>query len=980
MAHAHTITTPSLPDYQPDCLVSPRPDEYADRAVPYIASCVACVAHAVQREHEEQVDEETLEVPASDSAEGERAVVGAEAEQPAEQTAVEMASGAAPTPESNAPDTQPSQGRGPLHISRRKLLVAGSGIVVVSGVGAGLIAKHVHAGYLLRSKVLGKLSSAHWVPPTPHPQPLPDGPLSTPNDVTIFDGKLMSGWDDWSWGSHLTGDSDVTYRGKPVITAQLDNWSGVYYHADLFDTSGLGYFQCYVRAENHGGQFVTVYVDAGAKDWRGGVLLGDYTQGGSISQSEWRLVRVPLAALRSQELNAEGIVLQADSPNNQGTIHLADLRFVYHPDLHAPTVKRIWTYDLETITLAFQFEMDPAAAGTETSYMIAAAAGTQDPNYPQAQPVSPLRARYHPAARTVSLLVPTPMQEGSSYSVSLAPIPDRFGVKTVKGSQGQVQVTSNPLEVNCDVSAERKPISPEIYGMSNVTDYDLTRELGVTVARWGGTPQSRYNWKLGNAFNAGRDYYFQNGNYGHTSAADRAPSGMADQQIAANTANKLTTLLQIPTLGWVAKDDSSVRSQGVPGIGGMPTVKNGDAVPWYDPTANRQLTSVPSRARKGAPFSDPPDLNDPTVAQDEWVHHLVRRFGQAAEGGVKYYAMDNEPEIWCYEETDVRPAELGYEQMRDMHLDYANAIKDVDPTALITGPVPFFWPTIRWSPLDRGNDSYATLPDYNAHGRVPFLSWWLQEIRKHDEKIGRRSLDVLDWHLYPQGNVYSDDVSDAMATLRLRSTRILWDPTYVEESWIKERMRAIPQLKEILAANYPGTKLAFTEWSWGAEGSVNGAIALAEVLGIYTREGLDMACFWGALDYNTPAHFAFKMYGNYDTSGSSFIGSSFQATTSQNDLLSCYGAQPDGRTVLLMVINKSVDSDVTPTLHVKHVVGAMGGATPTRARVWRYWPSDTPKIVQGSDVPLSLDGSSDLHLTYTFPASSVTLLRIEPGA
>jgi hypothetical protein len=867
---------------------------------------------------------------------------------------------------------RPSQ---PGRISRRKLLVAGGGIVVVSGVGGGLIAQHLLASAHQRAK---SSQRANWTPPTPHPQPLPDGPLSTPNDVAIFDGTLQPGWVDVSRGSHRTGDTRTTYQGQPVITVELDNWSTVAYRTALFDMAGLAYLQCYVRAEGQGGQFIAVYVDLGGGVWRGGMLLGDYTQGGSISAREWRLVRVPVAALQAQQVNAEGLVLQAYGPTHQGTVHFADLRFVYQPGPHAPAAK-LWAYDLETITLAFPVEMYPAAASNASAYMVTSAPGTRDPAYPQAHLVSPVSARYHPGVHTVSLRMPAPLRAGGTYAVSLTKIPERSGAGAVTGAQGQVQVTANPLEVFCVPAAERKPISPDIYGMSNVTDHELARELGVTVARWGGTPQSRYNWKLGNAFNAGRDYYFQNGNYGHVSPADRAPSGVPDQQIAADRAYHLTTMIQISTLGWVAKDDSSVRSLGVPGLGGPPTVPDGDAVAWYDPTANRLRTSVPSRARKGSPFSDPPDLRDRTVAQDEWVYHLVRRFGRAADGGVRYYSMDNEPEIWFFEETDVRPAQLGYEQMRDMQLEYANAVKDVDPTALITAPGPFHWMTVMYSPLDRGNDNYATHPDFNAHGGVPFLEWWLQQIRQHDERTGRRSLDVLDWHPYPQGNVYSDDVSPAMAALRLRSTRTLWDPTYVEESWIRERMRVIPRFKELIAANYPGTKLGFSEWSWGAEGSVNGALALAEVLGIFAREGLDMACFWGALAYGTPAHYAFKLYGNYDSAGSRFDGSSYFATTTQNELVSCYGAQPDGRSLLLMVLNKSTDSDVTPTLHVRNATGALGGATPRRARVWRYWPGDASRIVPGPDLTLTPSNTSDLQLTYTFPASSLTLLRIEAG-
>lgn len=45
------------------------------------------------------------------------------------------------------------------------------------------------------------------------------------------------------------------------------------------------------------------------------------------------------------------------------------------------------------------------------------------------------------------------------------------------------------------------------------------------------------------------------------------------------------------------------------------------------------------------------DPNDANVAVDTafqrgWINHLVSRWGTAANGGLKYYIMDNEPSIW----------------------------------------------------------------------------------------------------------------------------------------------------------------------------------------------------------------------------------------------------------------------------------------------------------------------------------------------
>ncbi len=260
---------------------------------------------------------------------------------------------------------------------------------------------------------------------------------------------------------------------------------------------------------------------------------------------------------------------------------------------------------------------------------------------------------------------------------------------------------------------------------------------------------------------------------------------------------------------------------------------------------------------------------------------------------------------------------------------------------------------------------------------MPFLAWWLAELRRHDEARGRRSLDVLDLHFYPQGGEYSDDTSAEMAGRRLRSTRALWDPTYTDESWIGEPVRLIPRMREWAALNYPGTKTALTEWNWGAEKTMNGALALAETLGIFGREGLDIACHWGGLDAGSPGYAAFKLFGNYDGAGSGFLGTgfAFAANSSNRDLLTSYAAQTraDGA-LLLMVINASRDSDLTPALRLAHAP-----RQPQVARSWRLWPEDTAHLTRGPDVELRADGDT-LTLPFTFPASSVTLLRLEPGA
>src|SRR5665213_3611851 len=102
---------------------------------------------------------------------------------------------------------------------------------------------------------------------------------------------------------------------------------------------------------------------------------------------------------------------------------------------------------------------------------------------------------------------------------------------------------------------------------------------------------------------------------------------------------------------------------------------------------------------------DRPTSQSP-VYQDEWVHHLVSKFGTAKNGGVSIYAMDNEPDAWDGMHTDVHPARMGYEDLLSMFLTYSKAVKDVDPSCEVAGPVCFGWTSFYYSAQDRGTDNF----------------------------------------------------------------------------------------------------------------------------------------------------------------------------------------------------------------------------------------------------------------------------------
>ena len=514
--------------------------------------------------------------------------------------------------------------------------------------------------------------------------------------------------------------------------------------------------------------------------------------------------------------------------------------------------------------------------------------------------------------------------------------------------------TAATVSVSVDAAAGVHPISPFIYGMAFAPD-DYMADLKLGVNRWGGNDKSRYNWVQGNAVNAARDWEFRN-RFASDGSVPPGPSSAADRFVLGNRARSAATLLTVPTIGWVAKDsDNSHQSVNVP---------SPNAAAGYDPADNRNRTSVRSEARKNAPFVDAPTLAGGVVYQDEWIAHLKTKFGDASHGGVQFYAMDNEPDIWDSTHTDVHPARMGYDDVLQNFLEYASAVKAVDPTALVTGPVSWGWTGYNYSALDRGDDNFQTAADRKRHGGDPFLLWFLKQVHAHDAQTGRRTLDVLDVHFYPQGNgVYSSTADKATQMLRERSTRALWDPTYTDESWIAQPMELIPRLNNWIAEGYPGTHLGITEWSFGADADISGGLATADALGIFGREDVSLANYWAYPAKNGPVYLAFKLYRNADGAGGGFGDVSCTATSADPSKLSCYAAT-DSRTgaLTLMLINKMPKATITAPLNLR-------GMTPSGpVKIWRV-SADNPKEI-------AVFPPSPLTPSLTLPPQSMTLVRL----
>jgi hypothetical protein len=478
-------------------------------------------------------------------------------------------------------------------------------------------------------------------------------------------------------------------------------------------------------------------------------------------------------------------------------------------------------------------------------------------------------------------------------------------------------------ELRVDATAPGAEISELILGLSSTLSGDELRGAGIQLNSWGGNPSTRFNYVIGHAWNHGRDWEFRNTNYGATGGDE------AREFLGVNSAGGVESRLAVPTLGWVARNDDGELCSFPDSNGGCTGGEGSDC-------EHRNVVADPRTANTAST----PDM----VA--DWVAGLV------ADGlGPRFIAMDNEPDLWGFTHYDVHPDCPTYEEILDKYLAYATAIREVAPDAELTGPVICCW-----------FDYWDIAPGPADGSDEDFLGWFLRNVRAHDEQYGKRTLDVVDVHYYPQSPVFNDKTDAETNAQRLRSTRSLWDPEYADESWIGQPIEFIPRMMRTIDESYPGTPLLISEWNFGADTSLNGALAIAEVLGIYGREGVYAAAYWRNPEVGSPGLFAFQMHGNYDGQGTRFGGRVITTSSPDPERLSVFGAVDEAAGVLrLMLINKDPASTMTVDLQID------GFQPDTTARRFTYGPDQLDRIIDDSYTP----GEA-----VTAPASSITVLEL----
>lgn len=518
--------------------------------------------------------------------------------------------------------------------------------------------------------------------------------------------------------------------------------------------------------------------------------------------------------------------------------------------------------------------------------------------------------------------------------------------------------TVDGLILNINTTAAGYPINPDIYGM-NFADENLATEIDLPVRRWGGNATTRYNWQNDTA-NHAMDWYFENIPNDNANPSALPNGSTTDRFVAQDRRTNTKTILTMPLIGWTPKARAYACGFSVAQYGAQQSVD-----PWRPDCGNGILAN-------GAPITNNAATDTSAAITPQfvqaWLAHLVNNYGDAASGGVKFYNLDNEPMLWNDTHRDAHPTPTSYDELRDRTYQYAAALKQADPTAKLLGPVLWGWTAYFWSAKDwaPGGSWWTNPQDRNAHGGQPFIEWYLDQMRAYEQQHGIRILDYMDLHYYPQASGVSLAPAGSAATqaLRLRSTRSLWDAAYTDESWIAEPVRLLPRMRAWRDAHYPGTQLAITEYNWGALEHLNGALAQADVLGIFGREQLDLATLWAPPAAAEPGAFAFRIYRNYDGQHRKFGDTSLPATSSDQAQLSIYAARRASDNALtFVVINKNI-------AHTNAAV-TLNGLTDAYAQVFRYSGANLNAIVAQNNQSI-VNGAFNA----TFPASSITLFVV----
>jgi hypothetical protein len=315
---------------------------------------------------------------------------------------------------------------------------------------------------------------------------------------------------------------------------------------------------------------------------------------------------------------------------------------------------------------------------------------------------------------------------------------------------------AQPVQITVNASAEKRPVSPYIFGKNNVlpstylnngTNAEVTKanEAGVRFVRQGGGNNStKYNWrqKLSSHPDWYNNVYANNWDAAAKNLTDKMPGvqGMWSFQLL----GKVTASTGHNFNDW-----------------------NYNGSKWWD-GVNQNLAGggvVNPAGGSKALVEGNPDLYLKEWPADSTVGILDKWFGAGGLGydttWYRYWSMDNEPEIWSGTHDDVMKTQIPAEEFMQLYFKVAKAARAKFPGIKLSGPVP----ANEWQWYRYGSDGIS----YKGK-KYCWLEYFILRIAEEEKATGIKLLDVLDIHYYP---------SSSKAEELVQFYRVFFDRSYI---------------------------------------------------------------------------------------------------------------------------------------------------------------------------------------------------------
>ncbi len=516
-------------------------------------------------------------------------------------------------------------------------------------------------------------------------------------------------------------------------------------------------------------------------------------------------------------------------------------------------------------------------------------------------------------------------------------------------------IHSQTITVTVTANQGLTPISPWIYGKNNnVSDDPAKPTSAATWAKYndaglrmyrenGGNNATKYNWRK--KITSHPDWY----NNVYSADWDFSATSLLN-----NTTNT-QGLYAFQLLGKAASN------------------KNNNFNDWaYNQSAGGP-TTVNNWAGGGNPNSGDPNLYLEDWPADSTTGILKYWFEtlQSDSTRLRYWNMDNEPEIWKNTHDDIASTAITAEDFVQKYITVAKLARKNFPWIKLVGPVsPDEWQFYTW------ND--AKVKDLKDGNMYPWMEYFIKRIGEEQIASGIKLLDVLDVHFYPatQSNpdltlqihrFWYDTQWDYPGANGVKVTSpASWDNTITKEYFFE---RCNQWLVKYLGANH-NVKFGVSEYGTiansGAEDPNIIACWYASHLGTFANKGVELFTPWDWYKGQWEVlHLFSKYYGTMAT----------QAVSTAEATVSGYSSlSKNGDSLMVVLVNKDRNNAENVDVNIQ---GFVPSSTTVNGYQLANLPTTETFVSSASNALQSKQYTiSGNTITLSVPKLSVTLIQV----